>query len=86
MSTTRAFKALSVATLALITAVTLAAVIFANRASASDDRPNVPTCTTQTGTTQDMCWSFDQESGEWFLNLNHGQSFYVPSTGDTIDR
>ena len=86
MSTTRSFRTLATLTLALITAVALAAVIFANRSSASE--PNnpqtVPMCDLEDGSTQELCWWRDDANG-WYLNINFGQAVYVPLNNELID-
>lgn len=86
MSTTRSFRVLATLTLALITVVALAAVIFANRATV-EDQPSglhIPACELEDGSTQQVCYWHDG-SGEAVINLDWGGYSYSPESNTFTD-
>lgn len=70
------------AALVMISAAVIIGVSV-NAPAPSPERPDVPRCELEDGSTQDLCWWHDDANG-WYLNIDHGRSVYVPRTGDLI--
>lgn len=73
----------AVALVSVSAVVIIVVSVFGDRTSSAPERPDIPRCTLEDGSTQDLCWWYDDANG-WYLNINKGESVYVPRTGDLI--